>query len=68
MTSAPSIDLAVLGGLEVDDHEVAVGGRALDVDQGAEALTQRLDLLVDVLVADLDVLDLGLEAVVRRGA
>ena len=38
-------DLAVLGGLEVHDHEVAVGGRALDVDQGGEPLTQRLDLL-----------------------
>ena len=57
-------DLAVLGRLEVDDHEVAVGGGALDVDEGAEALTQRLDLLVDVGVGDLDVLDLGLEAVV----
>ena len=59
-------DLAVLGGVEVDDHEVAVGGRALDVGQGAEALTQRLDLLLDVGVGDLDVVDLGLEAVVRR--
>ena len=52
-------DLAVLGGLEVDHHEVAVGGRALDVDQGGEALAQRLDLLLDVGVADLDVLDLA---------
>ena len=56
--------LAVLGGGQVDGHEVAVGGRALDVGEGAEALTQRLDLLLDVGVADLDVLDLGLEAVV----
>ena len=59
-------DLAVLGGLEVEDHEVAVGGRALDVVQGREALAQRLDLLLDVGVGDLDVVDLGLEAVVRR--
>ena len=33
--------LAVLLGHEVDDDEVAVGGRALDVDQGREALAQR---------------------------
>ena len=32
--------------------------------EGAEALTQRLDLLVDVGVGDLDVLDAGLEALV----
>ena len=57
-------DLAVLGGLEVDDHEVAVGGGALDVDQGGEPLAQRLHLLLDVLVGQLDVVDLGLEAVV----
>ena len=35
-------DLAVLGGLEVEHDEVAVGGRALDVGQGGEALAQRL--------------------------
>ena len=52
-------DLAVLAGGEVDDDEVAVGGGALDVDQGAEALAQRLDLLLDVLVGDLDVVDRG---------
>ena len=56
--------LAVLGGDQVDGDEVAVGGRALDRDEGAEALTQRLDLLVDVGVADLDVVDARLEAVV----
>ena len=56
--------LAVLGGLEVEHDEVAVGGRALDVVEGGEPLTQRLDLLLDVGVGDLDVLDLGLEAVV----
>ena len=38
-------DLAVLGGLEVDHHEVAVGGGALDVGEGGEPLAQRLDLL-----------------------
>ena len=59
-------DLAVLGGLEVDDHEVAVGGGPLDVAQGGEPLAQRLDLLLDVGVGDLDVVDLGLEAVVGR--
>ena len=56
--------LAVLGGEEVDDHEVAVGGGALDVGEGAEALAQRCDLLLDVGVGDLEVVDLGLEAVV----
>ena len=45
-------DLAVLGGLEVDDHEVAVGGRALDVGEGGEPLAQRLDLLLDVGVGE----------------
>ena len=58
--------LAVAGGGEVHDDEVAVGGRALDVDQGGEPLAQRLELLLDVGVAELDVLDLGLETVVRR--
>ena len=58
--------LAVLGGLEVDDHEVAVGGRALDVVEGGEALAQRLRPAPRRRVGDRDVLDLGLEAVVRR--
>ena len=37
---------------------------ALDVDEGGEPLAQRLDLLLDVVVGDLDVVDLRLEAVV----
>ena len=56
--------LAVLGGLQVDDHEVTVGGGPLDVLEGAEALTHRLDLLLDVGVGELDVVDLGLDALV----
>ncbi len=55
--------LAVLGGDQVDGHEVAVGRRALDVAQGAEPLTQRLDLVVDVVVGDRGVVDLGAQAV-----
>ena len=54
-------DLAVLGGHEVEHHEVAVGGRALDVGQRAEALAQVLQLLLDVGVGDGDVLDARLE-------
>ena len=54
-------DLAVLGGLEVDHDDVAVGGRAVDVEQGGEPLTQCLDLLLDVGVGQLDVVDLGLD-------
>ena len=55
-----------LGGDQVHHDEVAVRGGALDVDQGGEPLTQRLDLLLDVGVGQRDVLDLGLDAVVRR--
>ena len=44
--------LAVLGGDEVDGDEVAVGGGPLDVGEAAEALAQRLDLLLDVVVGD----------------
>ena len=50
-------DLAVLAGGQVDDHEVAVGGGALDLGEAAEALAQGLDLLLDVLVGDRDVVD-----------
>ena len=58
MTSRALDGLAVLLGDEVDDHEVAVGGRAIDVHQRGEPLTQRGHLLVDVLVGDGDVVDL----------
>ena len=44
-------DLAVDLGLEVDRHDVALGGGALDRVGGGEALTQLLDRLLDVLVA-----------------
>ena len=63
-TSAPSSTSPSFVALEVEHDEVALGRRALDVVQGGEALAQRLDLLLDVGVGDLDVLDLGLEAVV----
>ena len=56
--------LAVLGRLQVEDHEVPVSSGALHVVQRAEPATQGLDLLVDVGVGHLDVLDLGLQAVV----
>ena len=46
--------LAVDGGRQVDGHEVTVLHAALDTGEGAEALTQRQELLVDVLVVDLD--------------
>ena len=59
-------DLAVAGRGEVHDHEVAVRGGPLDVGQGGEPLAQRLHLLLDVGVGDLDVVDRGLEVVVRR--
>ena len=58
--------LAVARGLEVDGGDVAVLGGALDVLEGGEALAQRLDLLVDVVVGDGHVLDLHAEPVVRR--
>ena len=57
MTSAPSTTSPSWVADEVEDDEVAVGGGALDVVEGAEALAQRLDLLVDVVVGDLDVVD-----------
>ena len=64
MTSAPSTVSPSLAATQVEDDEVAVGGRALDVGERAEALAQGLDLLLDVGVGDLDVVDLRLEAVV----
>ena len=57
-------DLAVLHGLEIEDDEVAVGGGPLDVAQGGEALAQRVALLGDVVIGELEVLDLGLDALV----
>ena len=53
--------LAVDGGRQVDGHEVAVLHRPLDTGQGAEAGPQRLQLVVDVLVADLDRVDRDLQ-------
>ena len=48
-------DRAVLvRGREVEGDLVALGGSALDAGVGGEALTERLELLVDVGVGDLD--------------
>ena len=66
VSSAPSTACAVLLGDQVDDDEVAVGGRPLDVDQGREALAERGHLLVDVVVGDREVVDLRGQVVVRR--
>ena len=49
--------LAVDGGRQVDRDEVAGLGGALDAGQGAEALLQRFQLGVDVVVVDLDGVD-----------
>ncbi len=54
--------LAVLGRDEVEHDVVALGGRPVDVDQGAEALAEGLDLGLDVLVGDDRVGDRDLEA------
>ena len=43
--------------------EVAVLGGALDADEGAEALAEALQPLVDVVVGDLDVVDRHRDAV-----
>ncbi len=59
-------DLAVDLGLEVDRHDVAFGGGALDRVGGGEARAQLLHGLVDVLVGDLDRVDLDLDAGVVR--
>lgn len=59
-------DLAVDLGLEVDRHDVALGGGALDRVGGGEALAQLLHGLLDVLVADLDGVDGDLDAGVVR--
>ena len=50
--------LAVAGRGQVDEDDVAVGGGPVDDLEGAEALTQQFDALVDVGVGDLDGLDL----------
>ena len=43
---------------EVEGDEVALARRAVDADEGAEALAQRVEALVDVGVGDLVVVDL----------
>ena len=58
--------LAVDLGLQVHGDDVTVLGGALDRAGGREALTQLLDRGVDVLVADLDGVDLDLDAGVVR--
>src|SRR6185503_14036512 len=54
-------DLAVDLGLEVDGHDVAVLGGALDRGGRRETLAELLHRLVDVLVRDLDGVDLDLD-------
>ena len=49
--------LAVDGGRQVDGDEVALLDGTLDAGEGAEPGAQRLQLVVDVLVADLDRVD-----------
>lgn len=58
--------LAVDLGLEVDRDDVAVLGGTLDRGGGGEALAELLHRLVHVLVADLDGVDLDLDAGVVR--
>ncbi len=53
-------------GGEVELHEVAGASRAVDGHQGAEAGAQVLELVLDVIHADDDRLDLELQAVVVR--
>ena len=52
--------------LEVDLQEVALLRRAVDGDECAEARAQGIQLVLDVVGADLGVVDLELEAVVLR--
>lgn len=49
--------LAVHGGRQVDGDEVTVPRGAVDALEGAEARAQRLQLGVDLVVADLDRVD-----------
>ena len=64
MTSAPSTGSPSWVALRSMTTKSPSAAGALDVVEGGEPLTQRLDLLLDVVVGELDVLDLGLEAVV----
>ena len=61
--AARGVDLgAVDHGDEVEGHEVAGLGRAVDRDERAEAAAEALELLGDLVVADLDRVDRQLEA------
>ena len=60
---ASSSGLAVDGGRQVEQHEVAVRGGALDAGQRAEAGPQVVELLRDVRVVDRDVVDGDRDAV-----
>ena len=63
--AAGGVDLGVVDdGDEVEGHEVAGLGGAVDRDERAEAAAEALELLGDLLVADLDGVDRELEAVV----
>ena len=52
-------DLTILGAFEVDDGDVTLGGGTIHLGVGGEALTQQLDLLVDVLVGNSEHRHLG---------
>ena len=56
--------LAVDRGGQVDRDVVALLGRPVDADEGGEALPQRLEALVDLLLGDLGVVDGDLDALV----
>ena len=51
---------------EVEHDEVALGGRAVDADERAEALAQRVQAALHVLVGDLEVVDRDGDGVERR--
>ena len=58
--------LAVDLGVEVDVREVALGSRTVDADQGAEALAQGFEAVVHVLIGDLGLGHVDLQAVEFR--
>ena len=58
--------LAVDLGVEVDVREVALGSRTVDADQGAEALAQGFEAVVHVLIGDLGLGHVDLQAVKFR--
>ncbi|MPM27316.1 hypothetical protein SDC9_73826 [bioreactor metagenome] len=59
-------ELAVLGGLQVEGDQVALGGRTVHLGVRGEPLAQDLDLLLELLTGRLDRVDLDLDGVERR--